>query len=1364
MAILINDNYSLSANKPFDARYLNISTPWASCAAAIAGIPTYRYSGLTVNIAGDEWWWKDGVGDGDLVLKTQGGSGSVSGATNGLQLLCSGTYIGLGGALTQNTTICGAYTLNLGNVASGLTAITAVTPTFHITDAGQDSSLSFCHNEDTPHFDVCLYGANANSNADMVLDVDVTNGCFSVSTAPNTICYSELNLRTTDTNVPVFQVQSINSAMEYYNEACIGSSKLTCVALVDTSNSALNIKSVMDYDTRSWEFCKDDAVILSILSGGTARYGSNVTLTNDCDLAHKWYVDNATGTLSGANGLTKDGNNIVLGGTLTGATTVAGSTTCSLSLTQVNAGTSAYMKFQGEDVIDLKVYSGTTFSNSETGLQIGQEYFRLMASDNSNTQSMEFNTTDMTVTDAINSKGLVYGGAYRSNFTPLSLVDKCYVDLCAAASGIQSAANGLTKTGTVVTLGGTLTGNTTIVGGSNSMLFNGLQTFTVTGVSASICGTTNIALRTPSFTLHNGVGNVLTFDTSCNKITDIVNSEGLVYASNYCAVGQNNPRWIPDAAYVTGLTSGFINTANNGLTKVGQNVVLGGTLTGATNICLGGGAALQTFKIQGSGLTTCSVLDMNGATVGLCASNVNSPNQTGRVTVGSSGSIICSGFADCYSAINMANSIFNICISGGTNNAFMRITDGSTSPRGLEYAACYHSTYCDRSLVDKEYVDYEISGATSGITGAITTANNGLTKVGQNVRLGGSLTGETSINAGSNTFFVWGGGGDIAMCLYGSDCCIELYANNSDIQLGNTYVQLQSGSNIFGVNTGATTYTSDDGTGICYAGDYETTFANRSLVTKQYVSGVTSGITGAVTSANNGLTKVGQNVVLGGTLTGTTEIDIGTNTFRVCHTGDNSCIALSPTEARMTVGCISQGFGNIVVSSTSIGITSQSGGTNASMNLQYGTGNVTFVSNGTLRTSHTASGLYYNSNYSGTGGSNPRWIPDVNWVTGQTSTSGVQTVLNGLTKIGTIAYLGGNIVAPTTLSLSGASAQYVICNEDNLGWATSNGSCTISFGDLDSNTTWIEMTCDACAMSICSQCEITMSAAGGATLHLCADGNFFSDDTANKRGLQYGGSYEATFVDTSLVTKKYVLDCINTLTGITSSAITGATNGLCEVNNDVKLGGALTENTSIGTSAICQLDVLANVVSLSAATSVNMGVCSAAITLNNSGNGYLCLQTDYASLSFATGSTSANAGEFTDKTANQWGIVYAGCYSTGFTNDCSVVDKGYVDAKITIESNTVAAVCNVTTNYTALCTDEFIGVSGATQISLPATPKPRQRVSVADICGNALAVNICVLGNGMCINGNDGATINTDYGAMTFVNNGYSWSAIAFIN
>ena len=377
----------------------------------------------------------------------------------------------------------------------------------------------------------------------------------------------------------------------------------------------------MNYDTRSWEFCKNDAVILSILSGETARYGSNVTLTNDCDLAHKWYVDNATGTLSGANGLTKDGDNIVLGGSLTGNTTI-NVTGQELTFTggTVKISNGIFNVCGGQTVIENSTVSAIGVDNGANCACIG------------------ISTGGFNVVDSFASTGFKYLNNYcaAGKTNPRWIPDNAYVTGLTSTSGIQSANNGLTKEGTNVRLGGTLTGNTTIAGGSNSILFNGLQTFGVTGVSASICGTTNIALRTTSFTLHNGVGNVLTFDTSCNKITDIVNSEGLVYASNYCAVGELNPRWIPDAAWVTGLTTGFLNTASNGLSYSSQDVKLGGTLTQATDICLGGGGASQTFRVINSGTTTCTLLNVNPTTVEICASNVNSPFQTGRVAVATS--------------------------------------------------------------------------------------------------------------------------------------------------------------------------------------------------------------------------------------------------------------------------------------------------------------------------------------------------------------------------------------------------------------------------------------------------------------------------------------------------------------------------------------------------------------------------------------------------------------------------------------------------------------------------------------------------------------------------------------------------------
>jgi hypothetical protein len=101
--------------------------------------------------------------------------------------------------------------------------------------------------------------------------------------------------------------------------------------------------------------------------------------------------------------------------------------------------------------------------------------------------------------------------------------------------------------------------------------------------------------------------------------------------------------------------------------------------------------------------------------------------------------------------------------------------------------------------------------------------------------------------------------------------------------------------------------------------------------------------------------------------------------------------------------------------------------------------------------------------------------------------------------------------------------------------------------------------------------------------------------------------------------------------------------------------------------------------------------------------------------------------------------------------------------------NTVG-VRNISVNYTATINDDFIGVTGGTGVCvvLPLTPKPGQRITVADIYGNALSDNITICGNGRTIADAvcQVALINTNYGSMSFVNNntGTSWSAVAWIN
>ena len=102
MAIIVNDNFAVNTGKPIDSKYLNITQPWTSTSAVNSGIPlSYRYSGLTVNIMGTEYWYHSGIADINLIIKNSGGSSTITGATNGLGL--SGTNIKLGGTLTGNT-------------------------------------------------------------------------------------------------------------------------------------------------------------------------------------------------------------------------------------------------------------------------------------------------------------------------------------------------------------------------------------------------------------------------------------------------------------------------------------------------------------------------------------------------------------------------------------------------------------------------------------------------------------------------------------------------------------------------------------------------------------------------------------------------------------------------------------------------------------------------------------------------------------------------------------------------------------------------------------------------------------------------------------------------------------------------------------------------------------------------------------------------------------------------------------------------------------------------------------------------------------------------------------------------------------
>jgi hypothetical protein len=92
-----------------DAKYLNDGVPYVSISGANAAIVSgIRHIGLTVNIANDEYWYRDGIGDGQLVEKitASGGTGLA-----GIQNIGTGAgevYSGLSGTTAELRRITGS--------------------------------------------------------------------------------------------------------------------------------------------------------------------------------------------------------------------------------------------------------------------------------------------------------------------------------------------------------------------------------------------------------------------------------------------------------------------------------------------------------------------------------------------------------------------------------------------------------------------------------------------------------------------------------------------------------------------------------------------------------------------------------------------------------------------------------------------------------------------------------------------------------------------------------------------------------------------------------------------------------------------------------------------------------------------------------------------------------------------------------------------------------------------------------------------------------------------------------------------------------------------------------------------------------
>lgn len=140
---------------------------------------------------------------------------------------------------------------------------------------------------------------------------------------------------------------------------------------------------------------------------------------------------------------------------------------------------------------------------------------------------------------------------------------------------------------------------------------------------------------------------------------------------------------------------GFTLANGNGTTANGNAVDLGGTYGSSIN--LKSGVAANAFVIESSQATGANSVAVRDASIILTEGLAT---NGGTLTM-SSGSTI----------INSVDGTQNVSFRVSTGNFLM--VDNRTTARGIEYSADYSSSFTDRSLVDKGYVDTQLNAAVS---------------------------------------------------------------------------------------------------------------------------------------------------------------------------------------------------------------------------------------------------------------------------------------------------------------------------------------------------------------------------------------------------------------------------------------------------------------------------------------------------------------------------------------------------------------------------------------------------------------------------------------------------------------------------
>ena len=815
-------------------------------------------------------------------------------------------------------------------------------------------------------------------------------------------------------------------------------------------------------------------------------------------------------TYTASNGATMSANNVVLGGNLTGATTIGTSSSNTLKLTGVQAGATSDSVMVISNGVLKKVaqssIAGTTYTAS-TGMTLTGSAF------SANTTSALWNAnqlqgTSLSTTTPTSGQVLKYNST-TSKWEPNTDNNTTY-----------TASNGVNVSGTNVSLGGALTGATTIgTSSTNTLKLTGIQSGASTDslmvISSGVVKKVAVSTDVPAYTANNGAtmsGNNVVLGGALTSATTIGTSSSNTLKLTGVQTGATS-----DSLML--LSNGVVKkiavatvaptyTYTNGVNASGTTVSLGGNLANATTI---GTSSTNTLKLTGvqSGASTDSLMVISSGVVKKVAVSTDVPAysaSTGMTLTGSAFS------ANTTSALWNANQLEGKSVS----------TTAPTSGQVLKFNG---------------------TSWTPGNDSVGTfTATNGLTLSGtKELKIGGSLTAATTIGTSStNTLKLTGiqAGASTDSLMVISNGILKKVAVSTDVPAYTaSNGATMSGNNVVlgGNLSGATTIGTSSSntlklTGVQTGATSDSVMMLSSGVVKKIA---TSSITGTTYTGNNGVGISGTTVSLGGNLANATTIG----------TSSSNTLKLTGVQAGATsdsVMVISNGVLKKVAQSSIAGTTyTASTGmtlTGSAFSAQTTTAlwNANQLQGTSLSTTTPTSGqvLKYNSTTS-------KWEPN-------TDNNTTYTGSNGVGISGTTVSLGGALANATTI---GTSSTNTLKLTGIQAGASTDSLMVISSGVVKK----VAVSTDVPAYTASTGMTLTGSAFSANTT------------TALWNANQLQGRTLSSTAPTSGQTLKW--NGTSWTPGNDSTVSYTGSNGLTLSGTTFKMGGNLANATTIGTSS-----------------------------------------------------------------------------------------------------------------------------------------------------------------------------------------------------